>query len=70
MVQTHGVIGNTTVFGTVVQGSSPCGSTLPPRYVFHKVSLVVTWFYTERPVLVAFSLKAPPSLPNEVVKLD
>jgi hypothetical protein len=38
--------------------------------VFHKVSLVVTWFYTERPVLVAFSLKAPPSLPNEVVKLD
>lgn len=24
---THGVIGNTTVFGSVIQGSSPCGST-------------------------------------------
>ena len=24
---THGVIGNTADFGSVVQGSSPCGST-------------------------------------------
>ncbi len=24
---THGVIGNTPVFGTDIQGSSPCGST-------------------------------------------
>ena len=23
----HGVIGNTPVFGTVIQGSSPCGPT-------------------------------------------
>ena len=23
----HGVIGNTAVFGTVIQGSSPCGPT-------------------------------------------
>lgn len=29
--QTHGVIGNTTDFGSVVQGSSPCGSTKLPK---------------------------------------
>jgi hypothetical protein len=34
MVQTHGVIGNTTVFGTVVQGSSHCGSTDNLRSMF------------------------------------
>ncbi len=26
-VMVHGVIGNTPVFGTVIQGSSPCGPT-------------------------------------------
>ncbi len=26
----HGVIGNTPVFGTVIQGSSPCGPTKIP----------------------------------------
>ena len=26
-ILTHGVIGNTSVFGTDIQGSSPCGST-------------------------------------------
>ncbi len=26
----HGVIGNTPVFGTVIQGSSPCGPTESP----------------------------------------
>lgn len=26
--QTHGVIGNTPDFGSVIRGSSPCGSTL------------------------------------------
>ena len=27
VILAHGVIGNTPVFGTVIQGSSPCGPT-------------------------------------------
>lgn len=27
IIETHGVIGNTPVFGTDIRGSSPCGST-------------------------------------------
>ena len=30
MVLAHGVIGNTPVFGAVIQGSSPCGPTKKP----------------------------------------
>lgn len=31
MVVVYGVIGNTAVFGTVVQGSSPCRPTKKPK---------------------------------------
>lgn len=33
----HGVIGNTPVFGTVIQGSSPCGPTAKLETRYRKV---------------------------------
>ena len=57
----HGVIGNTPVFGTVIQGSSPCGPTR--RLIFNPAADSCRIFF------FIYSGKISPSEPSNSVSL-
>jgi len=58
-----GVIGNTTGFGPVIQGSSPCPRTI--RYNLWMIALVILNFF-----ILAFLVRKVKQLEKDVEKLD